>query len=236
VARKKRERIENDIRDYPCYSIDEVASYIGVPKKTLRNWITGYSYRTAQGIKQAPPVIKPADPDTNLLSFYNLVEAQVLAATKERNIGLQRIRRTEEFMREQFNEDRPLLRCIFDTYGQQIFLQSMSGVNLKHPLNVSEYGQYGFRPILKRYLSRIERDANGDPTSIFPMKAGARRQRKDIVIHPFLSAGKPALSKSGVMVETIWRRNKDGESITNLAKDFRLSPSEIKAALQYYAA
>ena len=236
MARKKRERSEDDVREYPCYSIDEVAAYIGVPRKTLRNWITGYSYKTTRGRRQAPPVIEPADPEENLLSFYNLVEAQVLAATKERSIGLQSIRRAVECMREKFNEDRPLLRCVFDTYGQQIFVQSVAGKNLKNPLNLSKYGQYGFGAILKKYLRRIDRDANGNPTRIFPMKAGAKRQRKNIVIHPSLSAGKPSLSKSGVMIEVIWRRKKDGESITNLAKDFRLRPSEIKAAINYYNA
>jgi uncharacterized protein (DUF433 family) len=236
MARKKLERIEHDVREYPCYSIDEVAGYIGVPKQTLRNWITGYSYKTTQGRRDAPPVIQPADPNANLLSFYNLVEAQVLAATKERSIGLQSIRRAVECLREKFDEDRPLLRCVFDTCGQQIFVQSVAGKSLKDPLNVSRYGQYGFGAILKKYLRRIDRDANGNPTRIFPMKVGAGRQKRNIVIHPFLSAGKPSLSKSGVMVEVIWRRKKDGESITNLAKDFRLRPSEIKAAIDYYAA
>jgi uncharacterized protein (DUF433 family) len=236
VARKKVDRTEEDIREFPCYSIEEVAGYIGVPKRTLRNWVSGYSYKTAHGPMKADPVIKPADPTNNLLSFYNLVEAQVLASTKERNIGLARIRRAVEYMRHELNEARPLLRCVFDTYGQQVFLYSISGKRLRHPLNISQYGQYGFRPILKKYLSRIERDASGNPTRVFPLKAGQKAKRKRVVIHPSLSAGKPSLSGSGVMVEVIWRRKKAGESVTNLAKDFRLKTSEIKAAINYFAA
>jgi uncharacterized protein (DUF433 family) len=237
VARKKLERFDYEIREYPCYSIEEVAGYIGVPKRTLRNWTTGYYYKTAKvAKKKALPIIQPADPENNLLSFYNLVEAQVLAATRERNIGISRLRRTVEFMREVLGEDRPLLRCIFDTLGQNIFVASISGKKLKNPLNVSRYGQYAFRPILKKYLSRIDRDANGNPTRIFPLKVGQKQKKKNIVIHPFVSAGKPSLCHSGIMVEVIYRRKKDGESIKNLAKDFRLRPSDIKAAIQYYAA
>jgi uncharacterized protein (DUF433 family) len=237
VARKKLDRTEDEIREYPCYSIDEVASYIGVPKRTLRNWTTGYYYRTTtHGTRKAPPIIQPADPRNRLLSFYNLAEAQVLAATRERNVPTAKVRRAVEFMREQLGEDRPLLRCIFETAGQHMFIQSLAGRKLKHPLDVSSYGQYAFRSVLKKYLSRIERDPNGNPTRIFPLKAGQKRKKKTIVIHPFVSAGKPTLKHSGIMVEVIWRRKKDGESIKNLAKDFRLSPSEIKAAIQYYAA
>jgi uncharacterized protein (DUF433 family) len=236
VARKKLERTQEEIREYPCYSIEQVASYIGVPKRTLRNWVSGYEYQTAHGIKRARPVISPADPENNLLSFYNLVEAQVLAATRERHIGLRRIRRTVEYMREALQEERPLLRCVFETSGQDIFLRSISGKSLRNPLNVSKFGQYGFRPILQKYLSRIERDANGNPTRVYPLKVGSKLGKRAIVIHPFVSAGKPSLAASGVMVEVIWKRKKAGESVDNLAKDFRLKPSEIKAAIKYYAA
>ncbi|MBB6145603.1 uncharacterized protein (DUF433 family) [Silvibacterium bohemicum] len=236
MARKKVDRTQDEIREYPCYSIEQVASYIGVPKRTLRNWVTGYSYQTRHAMKRANPVITPADPENNLLSFYNLAEAQVLAATRERNIGLRRIRHTVEYMREVLQEERPLLRCVFETSGQDIFLQNISGKNLRNPLNVSKFGQYGFRSILKKYLSRIERDANGNPTRVYPLKAGARSAKRNIVIHPFVSAGKPSLAESGIMVEAIWKRKKAGETVKTLAKDFRLKPSEIKAAINYYAA
>ena len=53
-----------------------------------------------------------------------------------------------------------------------------------------------------------------------------RSERKGTLIHPFVSAGKPSLSHSGIMVEVIWRQK----------KDFRLRPGEIKAAIKYYAA
>jgi uncharacterized protein (DUF433 family) len=236
MARKKTERTQEDVREYPSYSIDEVAEYIGVPKRTLRSWVTGYNYRTSSGIRKAPPIIQPADPKRLLLSFFNLVEAQVLAATRERHISVARVRRAMEYLREEAGEDRPLLNCIFETVGQHIFVQSLTGSKLKHPLNVSMHGQYGFKKILKKYLSRIERDAKGLPTLVYPMKAGHITQRKVITIHPFVSSGKPSLRKSGIMAEVIWRRKREGEKIAELARDFRLKPSEIKAAITYFAA
>lgn len=236
MARKKITRTQADVREYPSYSIDEVAAYIGVPKRTLRRWMKGYSYKTAQGKTNVAPIILPADPCNNLLSFYNLAEAQVLAATRERNINTQKIRRAVEYMRDELNQARPLLTCVFETSGQEIFVQKLTGKNLRHPLNISRHGQYGFKAILKKYLSRIERDASGHPTRIFPLRVGQKARERNIVIHPFVSSGKPSLRGSGVMVEVIWRRNKDGESIPKLARDFRLKPSEIKAAITYFAA
>ena len=90
MARNKIERVQQDVREYPSYSIEEVADYIGVPKRTLRSWVSGYSYRTRTGVRRAMPIIKMADPGRHLLSFFNLVEAQVLASTRERQISVAR--------------------------------------------------------------------------------------------------------------------------------------------------
>jgi uncharacterized protein (DUF433 family) len=236
MARSKIERTQEDVREYPSYSIEEVAEYIGVPKSTLRAWISGYTYKTRSGARRAPPIIQPADPKRNLLSFFNLIEAQVLAATRERKISVSRVRRAIEYLREKASEDRPLLSWIFDTVGQQIFVHQLTGSRLKHPLNVSKHGQYAFKTILKKYLSRIERDAAGFPTRLYPMKAGKPTQDKIITIYPFVSSGKPSLRKSGIMAEVIWRRKREGETEKDLARDFKLKPSEVKAAITYFAA
>ncbi len=236
MGRKKAERTQDDVRDYPCYSIEDVAEYIDVPEATLRSWISGYSYRTRSGLRKAPPIIRPADPARNLLSFFNLIEAQVLVSTRERKISIRKVRRAIEYLVEMEGEKRPLLNCIFETAGQEIFVQKLFGTKLKNPLNVSKHGQYAFRPILKKYLSRIERDANGLPTRLYPMKTGSVSRSKVITIYPFVASGKPSIRRSGISAEVIWRRKKEGETEKSLARDFRLKPSEIKAALTYFAA
>jgi uncharacterized protein (DUF433 family) len=236
MARKKVFRTQSDVREYPSYGIDEVAAYIGVPKRTLRSWVSGYKYSTSFGTKKAPAIIIPADPKNNLLSFYNLVEAQVLATTRERHIGLRKVRRAIEFMREHLHEERPLLNCVFDDDGQEMFINQIAGEKLKSPLNVSRHGQYAFKKVLKRYLKRIERDAQGLPTQFSPIKVQQQVTKRTITINPRVSAGKPSIRGKGIMAEVIWNRKKAGESEGKLAKDFRLKPSEIKAAISYFAA
>jgi uncharacterized protein (DUF433 family) len=68
------------------------------------------------------------------------------------------------------------------------------------------------------------------------MKAGHVTPNKVVIIRPYVSAGKPSLRKSGVMVEIIWQRKREGEKVAALARDFRLKPSEVKAAITYFAA
>jgi uncharacterized protein (DUF433 family) len=236
MARKKLDRIVEDVRKYPSYSIDEVAMYIGVPKRTLRSWFSGYKYKNQGQVRTAPPMIQPADSKHLLLSFFNLVEAQVLAATRDRRIGVGKVRRAMEYLREKTGVPRPLLQCVFSTHGNSLFVESIDGVKLKNPLNVSRYGQFVFGKMMQKYLQRIERDAHGLPTILYPMKAGRPTRAKVITIRPLVSAGKPSLRGSGIMAEVIWMRKREGEKIASLARDFRLKPSEIKAAITYFAA
>ncbi len=108
-----------------------------------------------------------------------------------------------EFLREETNEQRPLLNCIFKTHNQELFVESLGGRRLANPLNISRHGQYALGKILKEYLKRIDRDATGLPTVLYPIKAGHSTQMKVIAIRPSVSAGKPTLRKSGVMAEVI---------------------------------
>ena len=56
---------------------------------------------------------------------------------------------------------------------------------------------------------------------------------KRVAINPFISSGRPALRGSGIMTEVVWNRAKAGESMPVLARDFRLKPSDVKAAIHY---
>src|ERR1017187_4129485 len=72
-----------DSREQPLYTTREAASYLGIGKPTLETWFFGRSYPTKLDPKKPwLPVFSPADPDLKLLSFFNLAEAHVLAATR----------------------------------------------------------------------------------------------------------------------------------------------------------
>jgi hypothetical protein len=78
-----------DPRDVPTYSIREAASYMRLPSTTLREWVSGPA-RVIQLAGGRPP----------LLSFWNLVEAYVLAALRRRHrVPLQRVRKALRFPR-----------------------------------------------------------------------------------------------------------------------------------------
>jgi hypothetical protein len=69
-------------RDVPAYALAEAARYVRLPTATLRSWVLGRQYPTAQGRADFPPLIRPASRKPPWLSFSNLIEAHVLRALR----------------------------------------------------------------------------------------------------------------------------------------------------------
>jgi hypothetical protein len=76
-------RKDIDPREQPLYTVQEAALYLGIDAATLTTWFFGRRYSTkSEGQKYWNRVIVPANEDLRLLSFFNLAEAHILAATR----------------------------------------------------------------------------------------------------------------------------------------------------------
>ena len=82
MALQQRKTAATDSRDVPAYTLAEAARYLRLPDATLRSWVLGREYPTADGSGQFPPLIKPASRQPPLLSFSNLIEAHVLRSLR----------------------------------------------------------------------------------------------------------------------------------------------------------
>ena len=69
-------------RDTAAYTLAEAARYLRLPSATLRSWVLGRAYPTAEGGGEFPPLIRPASKHPPLLSFPNLIEAHVLRSLR----------------------------------------------------------------------------------------------------------------------------------------------------------
>lgn len=216
--------MHGDVRDFPRYSISEAAFYVRVPTRTLAAWTLGQDHWTRTGRHQIfKPLIEPANPTHKLLSFYNLVEAHVLRATRERGVPLQNVRKALEYVRETIHARHPLLVRTFEVSGKELFIK-----HLGQTVNATRHGQLAMRKILERYLHRIERDAKGLPLRIFPINA------RRLVIDPRFSSGKPIVKDRGIVASVLWGRSKTGESIPDIANDYGMTPIEVKEAIEDY--
>lgn len=228
MARTKLIRTGGDVREHPQYSVEDVARYLHIPLSTMKAWCRGQHYilrRTGQ-FRHFHPVIQPADAAHGLLSFYNLAEAHILRATREKHVPLANVRRALDYIREQFPLSRhPLLTHDFMTSGKDVFIEHLGST-----INASRYGQTAMRELLEQYLERIDRDSLGMPIQVHPMNTEV------LAINPKIASGEPIVKGTRVMAAVLAARSKAGESYADLARDFSLTRSQIEQAITEYAA
>jgi uncharacterized protein (DUF433 family) len=219
-----------DARAMPRYSFGEAARYIGLPESTLRAWFLGTTWGVRPFLKPFHPILEPASPE--LLSFYDIASAHVLAALKSKGLPPEDIREAvNSAQKERPGERYPLLGLHFFMFGKQAIIKEL-GVRL----NLSKSRQLGIAKVMDKYLVRLEVDSSGMPLRFNPLKGKADRVmgKGFIVIDPDLSSGRPVIKGTGIAAEVISKRKKSGESLALLARDYRVSVRAIKEAVRYF--
>ena len=236
VPTKVNPRNYKDEREVPRYTVSEVALYLHRKPRTVHNWFFGRSYQTKGGKIFWNPVAIPAthDPHGFSLSFFNLAEAHVLAATRDFNISVKSIRfAMDELMRIYPNTTHPLLSRDFETDGCDLFIRELK----KHGeviVNLNRPDQYGLKEMMEGYLKRIVRDEQYLPTKIFPVIDHDLEDRT-IVISEGVASGTPTISGTGIRAAVIWNRFKAGDTEADLADDYGIDEKKIKTAINYFA-
>ena len=99
-----------------------------MPKETLRSWVAGRLYPVAGQSKRSRPLIHLDDPQPLYLSFITFVEAHVLAAICRRHgVALPKVRTALEYVKRQFQIDRPLIDQTFQTDGLDLCVEHYGG-------------------------------------------------------------------------------------------------------------
>jgi uncharacterized protein (DUF433 family) len=194
-----------DPREAPMYSAAEIALYTGVPASTLQYWLNG--------TKDDP---------------IPLIEAHLLLATKTKDIPLHRIRRGVSTLRELFpNTPHPLL-----AYAQQLRYAENRRLLLQDgaedPINLSKGGQSAFGPFFSQYLHRIDWDDSG-PIRLYPI----RSERISVDVN--VAGGQPVVRGTGILAHMLLGRNRGGETVQELARDYKLL-ADVKEAIRYLEA
>ena len=235
-------RETNDPRLSPAYSMAEAAHYLRMPEGTLRSWMVGRWYPVAGQSKRSRPLIHfdggLDDPQKQHLSFINLVEAHILAAIRRRHgVKLPKVRTALDFVKRQFHIERPLIDQTFQTDGLDLFVERYGDL-----MNASREGQQAMKEIISVYLKRIERDSKGLPIKLYPFTrdtesdAAPKYDPRVVVMNPSVSFGRPVIAGTGIPVSSIYERYKAGDSVAELAQDFRLDTSAIEEAIRCEAA
>ena len=228
----------DDPRFAPAYTVAEAAHYLRMPQETLRSWVVGRLYPVAGKQKRSKPLVALDDPKRQYLSFINLVEVHVLAAIRRHHgVKLPKVRVALDYVKTTFHVERPLIDETFQTDGLDLFVERYGQL-----ITASREGQQAMKEIIGVYLKRIERDTKGLPVKLYPFTRTSESDKvpatepRFVVINPMVSFGRPVIARTGIPVSSIFERHQAGDSVADLARDFRLDVGEIEEAIRCEAA
>lgn len=224
-----------DSREQAAYTTKEAADYLGIGRPTLETWFWGRSYPTKRDPKKLwPPVFYPADPHLRLLSFFNLAEAHVLAATRyEHKVPFWAVREAIANVVESVPHasKHPLLSDDFFTNGKLLFVKK-----IKEYVNISSH-QLSLE-IMESFLRRVLKDDPENPFKdnqafkVYPLRPGELND-KVISITAGVSASRPIIDGTRIPVYAIWRRVEAGEDETFIANDLEIAPEKVRRAIEF---
>jgi uncharacterized protein (DUF433 family) len=222
-------RADVDPRELAIYTPADAAYCLGIRRTTLATWIYGRYYYTAKGRAFFEPLIRPADPENKLLSFFNLAEAHVLAATRYRHhVSLDAVRRAIQTVRGKYPSEHPLISRDFFTNGQDLFIKTIAENE-----NLSTPGQLNMKHVMDTFLRHIERDDDLLVSKVYPIIEGLPHDKMIVIVHG-VASGQPILAGRGVPLWVVHSRHQAGESKLSIARDFGVTVSQVQRAVDYF--
>lgn len=219
-----------DVRESAAYTIAEAARYLRLPAATLRSWVLGRDYPTAEGSARFPPLIVPASREPPLLSFWNLVEAHVLRSLRtDHGVPVRALRSALEYAERRLGIDRLLLRPELRTSAREVFLDRYGEL-----IELSASGQLAMRRMLAEHLERVEWDTARFPVRLYPfLSAATPAEVRTIAIDPRIAFGRPVVLRKGISTSAIAERIDAGETVEDVAADYQLGRVEVEQAVVY---
>jgi uncharacterized protein (DUF433 family) len=205
-------------RRWGLFNIREASKYLGARERTLTNW--------ARGTDDAQPVVTAFKEGKEvLLPFVGFAEAYVLTALRRAGVSMQEIRPAVADLKREVGIDHALASRNLATDGIRV-LYKYAGDDPDH--TVVRTKQRQFRKVVEEYLRPIHYGDDGWADRI----TLPRYQRARVIVDPQKAFGHPLLASGRARVEDIADRFAAGESIDDLAFDFRISREEVEDVIR----
>lgn len=216
-----------------AYTIREVAHLVSTTDSTVRRWIKGYTYEP-QGRQMEPvfPEMDPRDGSAAFLSYLHLIEILVAVRFTQYGGKLEKVRNARAFAAKKWPNVRyPFASLPLKMAGGELlheFDEHYGESALAITLGTPEAPQYTLPHIVEEALDLQDFDRD---LSVRWFPAG---RDVPIVVDPRFAAGRPTIWKTGVTVDTIARRFREGrEKVASIARDLGINPRDVEEAIRY---
>jgi len=213
------------------YTLPEAERLTKVPRRRIRRWAVGYSYRYRGEERYSPPVIatEVAPIDTvPTIDFSDLMEVRFLNAFREHGVGWKAIRIAAQRAKELLGRHRPFSTRIFKTDGRTILAEIVREAGDKVLLDLVK-SQYAFDRILSPFLyTGLEFDELAEPRRWWPL--GLRRS---VVVDPHRAFGTPIVARAGIPTSILRDAVKAERCEQFVAHWYEIEEREVRDAMEF---
>jgi uncharacterized protein (DUF433 family) len=199
--------------EVPAYQVGDAARYARISPQTVAAW---------HKIEQR---MLTAKEQRARLSYLQLIELAVVAAFRKAKFPLPEIRAAREYVQKNFGSRHPFAEFKFKRYGKSLFTEH-KGPGRHRLLKANQGGQLAWDELIGPVLEEFDYEHEGIAVRWHVAGAGV-----PIVIDPRISFGAPSIR--GTPTWIIKGRFDAGERDSDIAEDFRLEVSAVRAALEF---
>jgi len=210
------------------YSIPQASKLLDVSPERLRFWVCG------RRTMQASPIIKselePIDHQI-ALSFINLIEIKFINAFSKYGVKVRSIRYMAEEARRVLDHPHPFATdMIFRTDGRKIFIETAekTGDKKLYDLKGKNWGIYDI------LMDALKKDVIYGPSGLAERWYPRREAAPNIIVHPKVAFGQPALEESGVPSEALYDSYvAEDEDVDSVARWYAVPAKQVKEAVNF---
>jgi uncharacterized protein (DUF433 family) len=211
----------------PRYAIGEAAQFVGRRAETVSRWSFGHD-RNYKGTRTRDEPLIAADGARGAvaLSFLNLLELRMLSRYRD-GAALQAIRRALVYAGQELGEERPLMTRQFQVHGGELlmkFAETQDGALL---LNASRGGQLTVERLVESASWTRDIDYEKDSARGWWFKTRA----VPLIVDTRVAAGRPVTAETGVRLDAITSRHRQGYSNSEIEHDTGATETEVVAAI-----
>lgn len=212
----------------PRYTVTRASELVGRPPNTIRRWSLGHRRKYQDQIKVDDPLIEVDGPSALPLSFLNLLELQLLSHYRD-EAALQAIRRALDFTAKELEIPRPLISIKFKVRGGELFTkfaETSGGQELL--LNASRGGR---QITVEKLVGGVAITDDVDYDNEIIRRWWFRSRAVPLYVDTQVASGHPITAETGVRMDAIASRHRDGYSNTEISEDTGATGTEVVAAI-----
>lgn len=211
-----------------AYTLPDAAGLLGLRLEKMRKWVSGVSLGDAAGHDRRFPagdLGARGEGRDRTFGFWTLIELFSVSQLRAHGLSMRRLRADRKELAERFKTDHPFALEGLLTDGRRL-LKELDRASL---LELGTGGQTDFKSVIRPFCALLDFDSNTRLASRFyPVGRDS-----SVIVDPHHAFGRPIIQGTSITTEALACLVRGGETIDDIASDFRLEPTQVEEAWEF---